>query len=261
MQEPIASAIESPQYEDIGFQPLPPTVAPRASLSAPAHTLASVIAPQNKPLNNPVPLPGLSSRPKSPMPLLPTHEGPTQKAPIVPPKSTQNNKVKPSTVIYDRIPKKPVEAPVPKPKNVPKPSFMNAAEPVPSKYDSGESLHSHPKPSSQQPLSSPPSSVEAPTLSVKPQPEVSVSTNPSSMAASKEDQNTYGTALFAINESLRLLVGKIEKMEQKQTQFDEDISLLKSKGGFEEKKVKMPLEIHSMTQQDVSNCIICMHNK
>lgn len=249
MQEPVIPIPEAPQYEDIGFRPLPlPTPPPRSLVPAPAQNLSPGVISRNKSSSNPPtnglgPLPVVPSKPKSSPLAVPTQAIVKQK---VPPKSTSGHDNKARAPSIDRIPKKPVAVPTLPPKNAP----ANSAEPISSDHDSRRRTNSHSKASpSQQPMASPLSSVES---APKPQPEVSVSNNASSsIVPPKDDQSSYGTALFAINESLRLLLGKIEKMEQKQTQFDEDISLLKSQsnGGGDRKQ---PLEICSMTHQDVS---------
>ncbi len=256
-----------PQYEDVDFRPLLLSRSPpHALVPAPSQTSPPVMVSQSlKPLVHPptsknVPLPVLSSKqPSASRSVAPT---PVSVRPKVPPKSSaaQNNNTLPSpTVVYDRIPKRPVAVPALQPKNVPISSFANSSEPVRSDHDSRKRLNSHLKASvQQQSVSSSPLSVESPAPVEKPQPDVSASNDASNSKTTKEDQSTYGTALYAINESLRLLLGKIEKMEQRQEQFEADVSLLKDKTGDKNEK-KLPLEVCSMTKQDVRNIIIVVH--
>ena len=74
----------------------------------------------------------------------------------------------------------------------------------------------------------------------------------------KSSLNQSNQALLAINESLRLLLNKVEKIEQKQTRFETDIAQLKHEESTARDQREIPLEVCSMTQQDVSTLEYCM---
>ncbi len=181
------------------------------------------------------------------------------KTPNIPPKAARaHNKPQPSTVIYDKVPKKPSSlAPAIQPRRT-RITTPSSPEPTQSAQSESISLDTPPlKASVWQPTSSTPPRVES---SRKPQPMgshpsivmgASVNSNACNGDSIKEDKNNYGTALLTINESLRLLVSKMENMELKQAQFEQNLSQLKNQATGESKR-ELPLEVCSMTQQDVS---------
>ena len=70
----------------------------------------------------------------------------------------------------------------------------------------------------------------------------------------RSEKAEYDSTLKAINDSLRLLIGKVDNIEEKQSLFEREISQLKVHGAA---KVKggLPLQVSAMTQHDVSTCM------
>lgn len=71
----------------------------------------------------------------------------------------------------------------------------------------------------------------------------------------QSEQAESDSALTAINESLRLLIGKVDKIEERQSLFEREISQIKSHGAAKVKS-DQPLQVSSMTRHDVSTIII-----
>ena len=234
---------------------LPPPVTPRTK-QPPTSTKPpkkQVLPPVSQPKETPSSSPALAQlkaappSPKSQRKIPPTPPLPQPKVDLP---STQ---VKTDTPLHTAKPA--VMAPTPQ--------TITAKKPIQSIADKPKNAVPLPPRVREQTQSASPPTVESPVRAPKNSSKQNETTNgevsPDQISPVRQevktgivDKSSSDQALLAINESLRLLLTKVEKIEQKQTKFETDIALLKHQESTATGQGEIPQEVCFMTQQDVS---------